>query len=611
MSLIASKIVDDSSFVLWFTYVALLGCAALTSIYSIYADSREVTKINYNKLIVIIISLAGFSICVFANYNDSNFWMDEYTQILNASVDIIIGSSREQQPPGGYVLSNFLSFIFGMGKLSSKLTGFLPMLISLYIFLIIYFKRRGFYFFATLLTSFYMFDVDIRYLALEGRSLAYGIMTMAFSALALKIYLEEKKCINLILFSFSLYIFINSLGMQPVILLFVFGLSLVTMFLISKFKNIEAAKIAIAIIVPTLLFLPIELNIIRLANKLNKFNNSFVENATSWLENINLVNFQNYFTNGYTWHYWSMAILLISGFLFIKNILKANFLYKSVGLALILWIPIFDFTFNAIVNWEMKRWYYYCFYILSNVFIIYTISYYIKDLKIKFILFIGLILMINQLQTTYLYKNEISYREDWESTYRVIKNKYNPDRVYVLGSCDMKTFWCYDFYVGAEVYGKNDPGKLNGYVNPKKLYYLEFQDNGMIWDDTHNVENKKITVVIHKNNSLEKQYSMLKEASLESIYHVNNIKDFLIITSGDDSKNKNINLLKWITSNQEAIPDNFYPYMLIIWSYHYQKNHLEMNKWINKMLSIKGMKHEFNKSVQGQRILKSINSLRN
>jgi hypothetical protein len=610
MGLVASRVVHEGSYLLWFSYVALLGCASITSIYSIYISNKIIDKINYNKIIFTFISLIGFSFCVLSNYEDLNLWMDEYTQIANSTVDIIIGSTREQQPPGGYVLSNFLGFVFGYGKLSSKFTGFIPVFVSLYLVLISIFRKKYFYFFSTLITCFYMFDLDIRFLSLEGRSVGYGVMSMFFSALALKIYVEEKTKLNIIIFSFSLYLFLNSVGMQPLVILFAFGLSVLIMYFMSKCKNTEAGLIAVAIIVPTLLFLPIELNIIQLASKLNKFNNSFYENSIYWLQNVKLSNFYKYIKGNHTWSYWSGAIISITIILFFRNIKRSDYLYKAAGLTIFLWMIIFDFTFNVIVNWSLNRWYYYCFYVFSNVFIIYTISYYIKSFKINFLLAIGLLIMVIQSQTYSVYKQRTETRRDWESAYQFISKEHNPDRVYVVGYCNIGVFWCLDFYVGAEMYETINPEKVNGYINPKKKYLQRFQDNGMIWDDSKKIYHNKISIVIPKRRRRKKQYSRMKELSLNSIYKVDNIESFIVFTSEENSKDKNLNLLKWIIKNLDPIPENYYPYTIMIMTYQSRKNYPEMIRWIDKLLDINGMEKAYKRSVQGQRILKRVKSLR-
>ena len=565
-------------------------------------------RINKAHLTLIIISLFVFSFLTLMSYDDVNLWLDEYTHAQNSQGNVIVGSARQQQPPGGYILSAFIGNMLGFEKIAIKLTGFIPMLVSLYVFQVLFIGKRNFWLYSLLITTFFIIDFDVRYLSLEGRPVANGVMSLSFCALAIKVFLQEDSKNNLMVFAFCNYLFLTSLGLQPVFLLFSFGVSLLLFYLYKKemFKN--NIRLALAVLIPALLFIPIQLNIIMRALIKQKFNDSFISGVHLWLNEFTLMHLKGYFGNPYMPKYWIISILLLSFLLFIKNFKRHNYIAHVLVFSLLIWLLIFDFSFNVFIQWPLHRYYFSCYYILVNVLLFFVISRHLKSSFLKIFVVLLVLFVSTSMDTRRRYKDAISGRLDWEAVYNRVLLEHRSDRIYVLGNCfpDVDG-WCINRMIGLSFYSDN---KLiaNGYDVGHYDYSLRLQDNGMIYDLKNIFEKKKISILIPNFNF---PYENMMAKSKEYGYRVESYQGFLIITTEKrDFLQKSVPIaLEWIVTETRKSPERYYPYTLLIGYYYIHKDYERLEYWYNELMSIKNFKNKMNQSSSGQRRLKGIKSL--
>ena len=565
-------------------------------------------QFNRDHFKLIIISLFIFSFLTLMSYDDVNIWMDEYSHALLSQGNIILGAAEQQQPPGGYALTAFMGNMLGFEKISIKLTGFIPMLISLYAFQVIFIGERNFWLYSLLITAFFITDPDLRYLSLEGRSVASGVMSLSFCALALKAFIESDSKNNLMVLSFCNYLFLTSVGLQPVLILLSFGVVLLCLYFCKRSALKANMPLAMSILIPSLLFFPLQLNIMRIASRLQKFNESFLSKFYYWGSDTLPLRLFEYFKSPYMPMYWTISIFSLGALLFIKNFKKKHHLWHMIAFSLLIWPPIFDFCFNVFVHWTLHRHYFSCYYILINIFLFFVISKYSTNLFLKIFVILLVLCVSNSVDTKKRYQIRTSNRLDWRSVYGRVAKKHGSDRIYVLGRCSTGLIaWCYDHMPGLAFYAKNAP-IANGYAMGNSVHFLSFQDNGMIWDLKNVFEKKKISVLIPNFNFSPEN---MKAKLIKNGYRVEAYKKFLIITTerNDYLKNSIPNILEWIVAGSEKSPEWYYPYVLLIWYCHINNDHERLKYWYNKLISIENFENKMIQSSPGRRILRDIKSL--
>ena len=114
------------------------------------------TPPNSGHLRLTIFSLFVFSFLTLMSYGDVHLWMDEYSHALLSQGNVVGGAAEQQQPPGGYILAAFMGNVLGFEKISIKLTGFIPMLVSLHAFQVLFIGKRNFWLYSLLITTFFI-----------------------------------------------------------------------------------------------------------------------------------------------------------------------------------------------------------------------------------------------------------------------------------------------------------------------------------------------------------------------------------------------------------------------------------------------------------------------
>ena len=361
----------------------------------------------------IIVALLVFTFFTLMSYPDAHVWVDEYTQALKSKDMPLSGASHEQQPSGAYVLSGFLESIFSISKMSVKMTGFIPILISLYLFQLLLIGKRGFPIYCAGLVFLFVSDPNMRYLALEGRPVAYGLMTLALCTLALKVYLKSNTKSNLAAYSICNYLFLNSVGMQPVLLLSSFFLFLLILYFFKKNQFKNNLKLAFATLIPILLFIPIQIDIFLLAQRMSKFNNSLLDNLLLWWRDPLIHKIYPYISIDSVNTYLVLAASISAVCLFIKNKKTYPPASYAIFVTMIIWPIIFDFLFKVFIHWNLNWWYYSCYSVLMKVLTLYIIAKHLHSKLAGGIILLSIFLSSANIETAEMYKRSIFWRPNW------------------------------------------------------------------------------------------------------------------------------------------------------------------------------------------------------
>lgn len=494
---------------LFYYHLFVLAGGTFASIYSLRFSKTTNEKPSdrlWPSIVTIFAGLLFYGLNTWQSYADTHLWLDEYSQIMNSGrtiyADIFGSAANEQQPAGGYIVTALLGDLIGHGKLSAKLMGFIPMLISLAIFQLVFFRTKGFFYFSVLLSLFYTFDYDVRYLSMEGRPVGLAVMALSFCALALKMYLLDHSKKALITFGLCVYLFLFSVGMQPVFLMFCFGLASVILVVKDHKKHKEAFWIGLAILVPTLFFLPIQLYIFEAAEALGQIKGDRSQAFNNWVNNWSLKNYLYFFYSNTMGGVWSLGVFILALIFSFKDLKNKSTLFKVIFLGLIIWIPAFESFYNLTVAWGLRRWYFSCFYILSTVLALYLICRQ-SNKWFKYFTVVLALVMLFKGNTAWLYHKETKYRQDWQGLYHRFVKEHNPDRIYVFGQCDLYSFWCWDIFVGAGLFDKHENNyRTRVYADLKKTPFGQVQDNGFVYDTLKVEQNLRVSAVIPSNKNV-------------------------------------------------------------------------------------------------------------
>lgn len=550
-------------------------------------------------LMGIVVSL--FVLSTLRYYEIPHLWLDEYTQLIR-SIKNPMQSAEEQQPPGGYVLSAFLAKVMGLSKLTARLTGLIPMTLSLFYFLVAAARASYLLPFSFLFLSFYALDSDVVYLSLEGRSVALGVMSMSLSLLSLVELIKLPTKMTLIFFFFSCYLFFTSVGLQPP---FILGL----LFLLNMFflkKGLAHKYAAFALAGAGLLFSPLQLYTLKLATEAKKFNPNYLEKFKNALTSLEGESFLRYLLPDSLGYVWGIPLLV--------SIISVGFLLKRerrswtiLGTFFFLLFPfVFHLSFYFLVNWYLNRWYFSCFLILSSFFICFVVSR-LRWFRINYTLSIlSSIALLLFFPAKANYKGMVNWRPDWERVYKTSVVP-GPQRIYVMGYCNEVSWWCYDIFVGLELFEKHNESKGRGfYRDLLPASYL--QDSGIIVDAINLTEKVKVTVVV----PLEEIPTNL-DLSIQGHqkYNMRAIDKFLIFeTNGPISlQDEASELLEYMILKLPQKFEYYFPYIELIWLKAYQKKNEDVKFWYNKLMNLDGFQERALKHPRGEGILSELNIL--
>ena len=557
-----------------------------------------------------LLCLIAYAFFTLKDIHVSPLWLDEYTHILNSNTNLIIGSSIQQQPPGGYALTKLLQDIIGQNVMTARMTGFLPMLLSLYLIISLFHKQKyTFYILSFVISSYYISAPEIRYVSLEGRSVAFGVFSMALWLNSLIKTIELKTFNSRVILFISTFVFLMSVGLQTLAIILLFT-TLCFIYFFSN-KNESYLNVGTISLISIALFLPIQINIFNEATQQSKFNVSFTEKISVWLSHINLNSFIKFFHIEMGSLTLTCVVIPIGLSMLVYKIYKKKSFNEKESLIFVFivgWIVCFEFGFNILINWELQSWYFVCF----SVLVVVALSYYAVQANkyVKIILLSSSLIIPLLVNTSENYQKYVSWRPDWQHAFEYIMQNKNIDRIYVLGRCDIHAMWCYDFFVGSEFYTENKSELVRGYTNVIKVYNDNFQDNGIVHDLLWRNDEKEFAIVIFKNMGLLKSYENLISSNNEFV-SANDIGQFIIINSKNRKKlDEHLpQTLEWISQTMEKNPDAYYSYELLVWYNKLSKNENKAKEWARNMMSIPGLVEKFNMYPAGINKIKKLKEI--
>jgi hypothetical protein len=566
----------------------------------------EIKKNGIIKFLLIILCLASFTIITYGDFYTAPIWLDEYTHLMYSKENIVYWSATQQQPPGGYIFSSFLTKIFGESHLTIRLTAFVPMLSALILALSYINKVKTNLLGSVLITFLFGLDPDMRYLSLEGRSIAYAIFSMILFIIALDEYLKEKNINSWMQLTAYGFVFLASVGMQP---LFLIALALVYLFFIKMIFKTNHDALLFSFIVSLLAFSPVQLMIQNIATLQSKFYFNIYERILNWYTNFNIIRYIDYITSDIFQHWFSFG-LLISAVIIISTSKNKKHDLLTLGF-LLLWIPVFDLVFHVLVRWNLQRWYYALYLLLFHLFLINRISMIKKYNLIKIPAIIIILIFAPITQTKENYKSKVSWRPNWEKNYRyAVKLNENVKRIYVLGRCEVTGMWCYDFLVGANIYDKEKRG-YNSLDGNRKFHDVILQDNGLVHDAINLSEKISIAIVIYKDSGMEQTYEKIIETMNDGAYTSFQDPHLITIIANQPltvSQHIEAMLPKLINISQKKIM-SYYPYQLLIW-YYIKKNNAEMAQfWYDEMMKIPDFSSQISSHPIGSKMLSRLEQM--
>ena len=339
---------------------------------------KKIFKQNKKLLIVLILSLTSLLIGFFNVYTQyprgvSTAEIGQYI-ISTSSENIIDGSKRQQQPPLDYYLSSFSQSLFGESKFSMRFhTMFFYLMLS-FIF------PLGIFFFCSSIwmtaigSLLFLFNHVIRLHCVDARPLNLALLT-AF--LFLFFYLSYFKNFNkresdknsLFFILASQYLFVVSIGLQPVIFIISLFFSSFWLFLLNK--KIAFKKLFITHIVAALLTAPFYFNMILFGKSAYKFKKISINSIKSYFSELKIFYFiENYFFSFYRElsYFFLTVIMSFIFFCFSKKRLKAPFIL--IASSVLLFPILFDFVFQLGIIWNgLHNWYIIVFSLLIILFV--------------------------------------------------------------------------------------------------------------------------------------------------------------------------------------------------------------------------------------------------
>ena len=339
---------------------------------------KKIFKQNKKFLIVLILSLTSVLIGFFNVYNQyprgvTTAEIGQY--IISISSDSIIDDSKkQQQPPLDYYLSRFSQNLFGESKFSMRFhTMFFYLMLSFILPLGIFFFCSSIWMTA-IGSLLFLFNHVIRLHCVDARPLNLALLT-AF--LFLFFYLSYFKNFNkresdknsLFFILASQYLFVVSIGLQPVICIISVFFSSFWLFLLGKKTAFK--KLFVTHVTTGFLTAPFYFNMILFGKSAYKFKKISIDSIKSYFSELEIFYFiEKYFFSFYR-ELSLFFLTVIMSFIFFclfKKRLKAPFILIASS---ILFFPLsFDLIFQTGVIWHaLNNWYIIVFSLLLILFV--------------------------------------------------------------------------------------------------------------------------------------------------------------------------------------------------------------------------------------------------
>lgn len=474
-----------------FTFITLL--VASLGLMRTQRMNWPATHLSRQSLWLSLPYLLALLYILFGRIPEHTFWLDEYTQLVGSWFNPSETAAVSSQPLLAYLNSHFIFYTKVNPILLSRLTSIFCV-VSAYMFFVVMGNRLNLSsWFYLLLGSFFLFEPNIHFSALEARPVALGIMFMALFMLNLVQYHLAADRFSLWGVFISCLLFLMSLGMQPVVIcgLLWFGLG-IDGFL---FKDKKSRNLCLATSAALLVFFPFQIPIILVSAKTNKFHEAWYGHFVAWLGEFKSENYLFYFNEDKESWILMSAVAAAVLFSFIKRKSISGLVFIMIGLTLL--FPIaFDLLFKTIINWPLTDWYRSCFLIFSNVFLFSIISLPVKYWW-RWVQVVAVSALVYGL-TYYAGDNRkiLYFRRDFSVIKKTIDGLFSDHdwSAYVTGDCrvDAPSGWCNNLFVGAEFY-EDFPGQLNrGMVKKTNVG----GDNGMVADYLSSTQTPRHLVAI-------------------------------------------------------------------------------------------------------------------
>lgn len=518
---------------------------------------------------------------------EHTFWLDEYTQLVGSWLNPSETAAVSSQPLLAYLNSHFIFYTKANPILLARLTSIFCVVTAYMLFVVMGNRIHLSSWFYLLLGSFFLFEPNIHFSALEARPVALGIMFMALFMLNLAQYQVSPDRLSLWGVFISGVLFLMSLGMQPVVIcgLLWVGLGIHGFFL----KEMRSQKLWFATSAALLVFFPFQIPIILVSAKTNKFHETWLAHFTVWLGEFKYRNYLFYFNEDKeTWTLMSAVVAAVL-FAFIKGKSTGRLVFVMIGLTLL--FPVaFDLLFKTLINWPMTDWYRNCFLVFSNVFLFSIISLPVKHWW-RWIQAVAVSALVYGL-VYYAGDNRkiLYFRKDFSFIKKTIDDLFGDHdwSAYVTGDCrvDAPSGWCNNLFVGAEFY-EDFPGQLNrGIIRKINVG----GDNGMIADYLNSIQTPRHLVAIvfdEKLKNLDTPDLTTTDSSFVS-WASNNT---LILATREKYLPHDglVLLLEKVVKVFPPEAQYMYPYELLTWIFLKSGDRESAQKWWKRMLDLKGM----------------------
>ena len=362
------KSYDDPT--VWLFAVTLL-VFAVVSVRQIRLSVRQSRKtqktFNLNKKTAVVSALcllsffSGF-LNVYTQYSREND-ETELHQFLNSySYKAMESSYTQQQPPLDYYFSSFSGKLFGESKFAVR---FHAILFYLILSLVL---PLGLWFFCSSVwmagVGVVLFSLNslISFHAVDGRPLCLSLLTgflflfFYLSAVSKKNRFSQKTIFPLIA---SQYLFVMSVGLQPVI--FIISL-FVSSFYLFPDKTDVFKKLFFSNAVTAVLTLPFYAQMLLFAQSARKFRQISFESLLNYISGLNI----DYFLKKYFFIFYEQMLfsfLLLSIALIVSFLVKRKLQKQTLMIVfgLMIFPLLYDFVFKTGISWNLNERYVICY----------------------------------------------------------------------------------------------------------------------------------------------------------------------------------------------------------------------------------------------------------
>ena len=457
---------------------------------------------------------------------------------ISSSKDIIKSSYHQQQTPLSYYFSSFSKQVWKDKKFTMRFhaMGFY-LLLSLIFPLALYsvFSNLGITLFGSLLFSL---NHAIRLHAVDGRPLMLALFTgLLFFFFYLSSFNKKPKLLTLIA---SQYLFVVSIGLQPVILVLSTFLSSFQLFWHRKketFKTLFLSNVITAVLV-----LPYYTYMYLFARSAHKYYPSSFDRLEGYIQGLGLREFiERYFASYNKMIFFLIFLILLWSIvvIFQRKMSQQAF---TTGMTTLVFLLFFDAIYSIFINWALNHWY---FIVLGIPLVFFvtsilndTLSFFLKRKEKFFVLLPLLIIFLWNAYNQIIFFNDkarfyFPYRDnDIERMYHYLKENGHPDDVVIQLSLVPIPQWRGGrLYIFESFFYQSGihPLLLSRYIQVTETppFFHEGQHDIIYYIDWSNIstkKNQKLFIVTNNEGQEDKAKDILPQFTKE--YRIGNFSVF-------------------------------------------------------------------------------------